>query len=123
MHIGMNSVSYGELTDEVSGEASRDVRARVNAARRIQQQRYAGTGLYANAALPAEQLNTHCALDDACGKLMKQAYQTLGLSPRGMARVRKVARTIADLGGADSIGVKHLAEALQYRTPDGRYWG
>ena len=49
--------------------------------RRIQQQRYAGTGLYANAALSAEQLNTHCALDDACGKLMKQAYQTLGLSP------------------------------------------
>jgi magnesium chelatase family protein len=123
MHIGMNSVTYGELTDETSAEASRDVRARVNAARRIQQQRYAGAGLYANAALSAEQLNRYCALNDVCGKLMKQAYQTLGLSPRGMARVRKVARTIADLSGAEDIDVKHLAEALQYRTPDSRYWG
>jgi magnesium chelatase family protein len=123
IHIGMNNVTYGELTDETPGEASRDVRARVNVARRIQQQRYAGAGIYANAALSAEQLNTHCALDDACGALMRRAYQTLGLSPRGMARVRKVARTIADLDGAENIGVKHLAEALQYRTPDERYWG
>jgi magnesium chelatase family protein len=123
MHIGMNNVTYGELTDETPGEASRDVRMRVNAARRIQQQRYAGTGIYANAALSAEQLNMHCALDDACDKLMQRAYQTLNLSPRGMARVRKVARTIADLEASDSISVKHLAEALQYRTPDERYWG
>jgi len=123
IHIGMNNVTYGELTDETPGEASRDIRARVNAARRIQQKRYAGTGIYSNAALSAEQLNTHCVLDDACDKLMQRAYQTLNLSPRGMARVRKVARTIADLGGAESISAKHLAEALQYRTPDGRYWG
>jgi magnesium chelatase family protein len=123
IHIGMNSVAYDELTGAAPGEASRDVRARVNAARRIQQQRYAGAGIYANAALSAEQLSAHCALDDACGRIMQRAYQTLHLSPRGMARVRKVARTIADLDGADNIGVKHLAEALQYRTPDGRYWG
>ncbi len=122
MHIGMNNVTYGELTDATPGESSREVRARVNAARRIQQQRYAGTGIYANAALSSEQLNTHCALDDDCGKLMQRAYQTLNLSPRGMARVRKVARTIADLEGTENIGVKHLAEALQYRTQDERYW-
>ncbi len=122
MHIGMNNVTYGELTDATPGEPSREVRARVNTARRIQQQRYAGTGIYANAALSSEQLNTHCALDDDCGKLMQRAYQTLNLSPRGMARVRKVARTIADLDGAERIGVKHLAEALQYRTQDERYW-
>lgn len=123
MHIGMNNVTYDELTDETPGESSRDVRARVNAARRIQQQRYAGTGIYSNAALSSEQLNTYCALDDECGKLMQRAYQTLNLSPRGMARVRKVARTIADLERAEHIGQKHLAEALQYRTPDERYWG
>ncbi len=122
MHIGMNNVTYGELTDATPGESSREVRARVNAARRIQHQRYAGTGIYANAALSSEQLNTHCVLDDACGNIMQRAYQTLNLSPRGMARVRKVARTIADLDGAEQIGVKHLAEALQYRTQDERYW-
>ena len=123
IHIGMNSVTYGELTDGAPGESSREIRARVNAARRIQQKRYAGTGIYTNAALSAEMLNTYCGLDDACNALMQRAYQTLGLSPRGMARVRKVARTIADLDGEENIGVKHLAEALQYRTPDGRYWG
>ena len=123
MHIGMNNVTFGELTDETPGEASCDVRARVNAARRIQQQRYQGTGIYANAALSSEQLGTHCALDEACGKLMQRAYQTLSLSPRGMTRVRKVARTIADMEGEKQINVKHLAEALQYRTPDDRYWG
>jgi magnesium chelatase family protein len=119
----MNSVTYGELTDSAPEESSREIRARVNAARRIQQKRYAGAGIYTNAALSAEMLNIHCALDDACNALMQRAYQTLGLSPRGMARVRKVARTIADLDGEENIGVKHLAEALQYRTPDGRYWG
>lgn len=123
MHVGMDAVTYGELTDDSPAESSREVRARVNAARKIQQQRYAGTGIYGNASLSGEQLQTHCALSPACRKLMETAYNAFGLSPRGRARVLKVARTIADLAGALVISETHLAEALQYRAPDKRYWG
>ena len=99
------------------------VRARVNAARGIQHRRYAGTGIYGNASLSGEQLKTHCALSQPCEKLMETAYTAFGFSPRGRARVLKVARTIADLAGAEAIEESHLAEALQFRAPDQRYWG
>ncbi len=123
MHVGMDAVTYGELAEDKPAERSREVRARVNAARRIQHERYAGTGVYGNASLSGEQLETHCALSAPCRKLMESAYTAFGLSPRGRARVLKVARTIADLAGAEKIDEKHLAEALQYRAPDERYWG
>ncbi len=123
MHVGMDAVTYGELAEEKQAERSRDVRARVNAARRIQHERFAGTGIYGNASLSGQQLETHCALSASCQKLMESAYTAFGLSPRGRARVLKVARTIADLAGAEKIDEKHLAEALQYRAPDERYWG
>ena len=123
MHVGMDAVTYGELTDDKPGETSRTVRARVNTARQIQHRRYAGTGVYGNAALSGEQLETNCALSAPCRKLMETAYSAFGLSPRGRARVLKVARTIADLAGAETIAEDHLAEALQYRAPDQRYWG
>lgn len=123
MHVGMDAVTYGELAEERSAECSRDVRARVNAARQKQHQRYAGSGLYGNASLSGEQLDTHCALNPACRQLMETAYTAFGLSPRGRARVLKVARTIADLADSQAIGETHLAEALQYRAPDERYWG
>ncbi len=123
MHVGMDAVTYGELADEKPAERSREVRARVNRARQIQHARYAGTGVYGNASLSGQQLDMHCALSAPCRKLMESAYTAFGLSPRGRARVLKVARTIADLAGAEKIEEKHLAEALQYRAPDERYWG
>lgn len=123
MHVGMDAVTYGELTDDRKGETSRTVRTRVNSARQIQHRRYAGTGIYGNASLSGEQMEKQCALSVPCRKLMETAYNAFGLSPRGRARVLKVARTIADLAGAEMIGENHLAEALQYRAPDQRYWG
>ena len=65
----------------------------------------------------------HCALSKECSALLSTAYKAMGLSARGMTRVLKVSRTIADLAGAESIGKEHLAEALQYRAQDQRYWG
>ncbi|MFA5676551.1 MAG: YifB family Mg chelatase-like AAA ATPase [Christensenellales bacterium] len=123
MHIGMDTVSYGELSQRQNAETSRDIRARVNTARRIQQRRYAGSGIYSNAALHSEQLSRYCALDAESRVLMETAYNRFGLSPRGRARVLKVSRTIADLAGTESILKNHLAEALQFRTPDKKYWG
>ncbi len=123
MHVGMDAVTYGELSDDKPAECSRDVRARVNAARRLQRRRYEGAGIYGNASLSGEQLEAYCALSAPCRRLMETAYSAFGLSPRGRARVLKVARTIADLAGAANIEENHLAEALQYRAPDERYWG
>ena len=123
MHIAMDTVKYSELSDDEPAEASRVIRARVNAARKLQQQRYGGSGIYGNASLSGEQLSAYCGLDKQSRKLMETAYNAFGLSPRGRARVLKVARTIADLAGAQDIGQGHLAEALQFRTPDQKYWG
>lgn len=123
MHISMDTVSYGELSEHKNAETSRDIRTRVNAARRIQQRRYAGSGIYNNAALQSEQLSQYCALNTESRALMETAYNRFGLSPRGRARVLKVARTIADLAGSENILKNHLAEALQFRTPDKKYWG
>lgn len=123
MHIGMDAVTYSELSDDKCAEPSRDIRARVNAARQVQQRRFAGSGIYGNAALSGEKLSVYCSLDAQSRKLMESAYNAFGLSPRGRARVLKVARTIADLACAEQISKSHLAEALQYRTPDKKYWG
>ena len=122
MHIGMDEVSYEELTGEKSGETSKTVRQRVNTARRRQQLRYAQNGIYSNAALTSDMLDIYCPMTKECKDLMETAYRAFGLSARAMTRVLKVSRTIADLDGADAIGKGHLAEAIQYRTPDSRYW-
>jgi len=103
------------LTTEARGEPSAPVRARVVAARERQRERYAPAGIRTNAELTPPLAATHCALDRAGMKLIQQSVSRLGLSARGYDRVRAVARTIADLDGADHIAADHLAEALQFR--------
>ncbi len=122
MHIGMEEVTYGELTGERTGETSKDIRARVNAARRIQQRRYAGEGIFSNAELTNETTDRYCPLSKDCKDLMEAAYNRFALSARAVSRVLKVSRTIADLADAEDIEKAHVAEAIQYRT-DAKYWG
>lgn len=122
MHIGMEEITYGELTGERTGETSKDIRIRVNAARSVQQRRYAHEGIFSNAELTGEMTDRYCALTKECKGLMEAAYNTFSLSARAVNRVIKVARTIADLSGAEHIEKAHLAEAIQYRT-DIKYWG
>ena len=106
--------------DCVAGETSRVVRARVTRARERQRHRLAGAGLTANAHLTARGLRELCTLEPAAVRALDDAYERLRLSARACDRVTKVAQTIADLEGADSIGERHIAESLSYREPPWR---
>jgi magnesium chelatase family protein len=100
------------------GEPSATVRARVVAARSIQHQRYAGADSRTNAELTPRLMSAHCAVDAGSMRLLDAAIRRMSLSARGFDRVRKVARTIADLAGDDRIRAEHVAEALQFRPDD-----
>jgi len=103
------------LTGDANGEPSAQVRARVVAARELQRLRYAEDGIRANADLTTPLLTRYCSLDRAAVRVLNNAVTRLSLSARAYDRVRKVARTIADLDGATAISADHLAEALQFR--------
>jgi magnesium chelatase family protein len=94
------------------------------AARERQRQRFkkAGEKIYANAQLTTRQIRAHCVLGADSERLLERAMQQQGLTARAHDRILKVARTIADLEGAENLTVSHLAEAIQYRTLDRSYW-
>jgi magnesium chelatase family protein len=119
IHVEVPAVPYRELTSRQSGTSSAAMRQQVTQARATQQKRFAdGT---ANASMDSRQLKQHCELSDGCLLLMKQAMDELGLSARAYDKVRRVARTIADMEAADRIQEHHLAEAVQYRLLDRRF--
>jgi magnesium chelatase family protein len=117
LHIEVPAVPYKELRGKDSGASSAEMRARVCAARQLQQQR----GFY-NAHLPPNVLRKLCVLDEAGERTLEMAVRRLGLSARAHDRILKVARTIADLDHAETVSSKHLAEAVQYRNLDRNYW-
>jgi magnesium chelatase family protein len=104
------------LARNSAGESSASVRSRVVAARAMQQQRYAAESIRMNAELTPRLTSTHCAIDAAGMRLLESAIRRMSLSARGFDRVRKVARTIADLAAEDHIHAEHVAEALQFRV-------
>ena len=112
-------VEYEKLTADAAGEESSAVRQRVEQASERQRHRFAGTSVQTNADMGPAEVWDHCKLDDAAQSLAKAAMDQLQLSARAYHRTLKLSRTIADLAGEDSIGVSHLAEAVQYR-PRGR---
>ena len=115
--IDVPSLEYDELaSQEHDAEPSSVIRTRVNAARAIQTERFGPDGPTCNAQMGQAELRKYCALDEACQAIMKGAFDRLGLTARSYDRILRVARTIADLDGSESIGPEHLAEALQYRT-------
>jgi magnesium chelatase family protein len=115
IHIQVPRVEFAKLRDMRPGETSGEVRARVEAARELQRQRFAETGIASNADMHPPQIRKYCALDDACQTLMKTTMRHLQLSTRAYHRVLKLSETIADLAWSEAITQVHLAEALLYQ--------
>jgi magnesium chelatase family protein len=115
IHIQVPRVDYEKLSDSRLGESSSTVQSRVEAARELQRNRFKGTPIACNADMHPAEVRKFCALDDAGRSLIKSAMNQLQLSARAYHRILKLARTIADLAGAENIAPTHLAEALQYR--------
>ncbi|WP_124727597.1 YifB family Mg chelatase-like AAA ATPase [Staphylospora marina] len=122
LHIEVPRVDYKTLADPASGESSEEIRRRVNRARDIQTERFGKNGAKTNSAMAPADIRRHCALDDDSRKLLKTAFDSLGLSARAHDRILKVARTIADLDEEEKIREEHVAEAIQYRALDRKFW-
>ena len=126
IEIELPAVTYNEISGKTAkGESSAEIRARVNAARRFTDQRLVSGGDkpgVLNARMSTEQLRKYCTPTEEGSNLMKEAFESLGLSARGHDRVLRVARTIADLDGMIEINEDHIAEAIMYRSLDRKYW-
>jgi magnesium chelatase family protein len=124
IHIEVPAVQYKELRGGAAAEGSSQIRARVLAARERQHQRFhrSGSRTFSNAQMSTRQVRAFCELDADSERLLERAMQQQGLTARAHDRILKVARTIADLEGAEHLAVPHLAEAIQYRTLDRSYW-
>ena len=114
------ALEYEELKNRAPAESSKEIKARVNMARSAQQTRFEGTRLCKNADMDAKALNKYCELSPECEELMREAFDSMGLTARSYDRILRVARTIADLEESESIEATHIAEAIQYRTYDFR---
>ena len=124
IQIELPSLSYDELSAPAAvTETSETVRRRVLAARKFAAERMRGeTGVYCNAQLSSAQISRYCKMDDTAAALIKSAYERLGMSARGYDRILRVARTVADMDACEVIGGAHIAEAIQYRSLDKKYW-
>ena len=122
IQIEVTPVKYQKLDEDTYVETSSQIKERVNRARKIQQERYKEEGIYSNAELTPKLTQKYCKLDEPSRSLLQKAFEKLGLSARAHGRILKVARTIADLEESKNIEQKHIAEAIQYRSLDKKYW-
>jgi magnesium chelatase family protein len=123
IHVEVPRLKQDELMSKTPGESSANIRERVRRAREVQQGRFSGSKAFCNAQMTSRQMKVHCKLDSDAEAMLKQAIEHLRLSARAFDRILKMSRTIADLDGAETIRIEHLAEAVQYRCLDRKYWG
>ncbi len=122
IQIEVCPVKYDKLEQKQEIETSEIIKERVNKARKIQIERYKTQGIYANAELTPKLIEKYCQLNKGSREMIKKAFSQFNLSARAYSRILKVARTIADLEEKQSIEEKHIAEAIQYRNLDRKYW-
>lgn len=122
IQIEVTPVKYKKLDSTENIETSKEIKQRVNKARKIQQDRYKEEKIYSNSQLTPKLIEKYCKLDEGGRKILQAAFEKLGLSARAYGRILKVARTIADLEASENIEQRHIAEAIQYRSLDKKYW-
>ena len=122
IHIEVPPVDYNQLSDSEAGESSTTIRERVNAARKIQLERFKGTGVSCNAKMTSALTRKYCVLTEAASKILENSFEKLGLSARAYDKILKIARTIADLDNSETIETRHILEAIQYRALDRKFW-
>lgn len=124
IQVEVSSLSYDEMSSDSQAEKSEDIRKRVCAAREFALERFRNSGeaVFSNAAMSSKQIRTFCKLDSEANDFLRSAFESMQLSGRGYDRILKVARTIADLGGSESIRAEDIAEAVQLRSLDRKYW-
>lgn len=116
IHVEVPSLDFDELRDKKSSTSSAEIKKRVDRAREVQRERYAGTGFETNSSVASSRLSEYCELDEKSEALLRSAFDRLGLTARSHDRILRVARTIADLEGSEKIAPAHVAEAIQYRS-------
>lgn len=122
IQVEVTPAKYEKLQSNEIVETSEQIKERVNRARNIQRKRYKNLEIYSNSELSPKLIEQYCKLDEKGKRILQRAFETLGLSARAHGRILKVARTIADLDGKENIEVSHIAEAIQYRNLDKKYW-
>lgn len=123
IHVEVPRLKQDELMRKTPGEPSASIRDRVRRAREIQNARYANSRIFCNAQMSTRHMKNWCRLSEDAEAMLKQAIEHLRLSARAYDRILRVSRTIADLSGEENISIAHIAEAVQYRSLDRKYWG
>lgn len=122
LHVEVEAVNFDQLSSKRKEETSAEIRARVEKARAIQRKRFEGTGITCNAKMSPKMTKDYCLLTKEANDLLKAAFEKLDLSARAYDKILRISRTIADLEGSKNVEVNHVAEAVQYRSLDRKYW-
>ena len=122
LHVEVDAISYDDISSTKEEESSTSIKNRINFARDIQLKRFKNSKIYANAKMDVVQTKKYCKLDQQAEQMLKIAFEKLKMSARAHDRILKVARTIADLDNSETIKVNHIAEAINYRSLDRKYW-
>ncbi|MGI5842332.1 MAG: YifB family Mg chelatase-like AAA ATPase [Christensenellales bacterium] len=122
LHIEVDSLTYDELNSKTEEENSQTIKQRVDKARQVQLSRFTGKKIYSNSKMDVPLTKKFCALDKQGEDLLKMAFENLNLSARARDKILKIARTIADLEESENILPQHIAEAISYRSLDGKFW-
>ncbi len=122
IHVEVPPLEFGEISSSEKSESSAEIKKRVDRVRKIQTERFRGTGILCNAAITPGLLNEVCPMDDSARSTLESSFDKMGLSGRAYDRILKVARTIADMDNCEVIKREHIFESIQFRTLDSKYW-